>query len=84
MALSSKVKQKYTDRTIAIIKRHGRIVLKDANGWYLHCWTNIAAGPDCVQWGKRKAALEIFNLEWAFAIAPLYNAKAFSVFPKGR
>ena len=60
-------------RTVEIIRRGGRILLKNNHNWYLGCWTNIASGPDAVSWSLAKSALEMFNLEWAFAIAPLYN-----------
>lgn len=70
-------------RTIDIIKKGGRIVLKRANGCYLGQWTNIAAGWDKADWTyQSKTALEIFNLLWAFTIAPLYNCKVFVIYPK--
>lgn len=77
--------EKLTQRTIKIIERGGRILLKrKKDGYYLHCWVNIAAGPDHATFGLRNQALEMFNLKWAFAIAPLYNAKVVSVCPKKR
>lgn len=75
---------KLTQRTIAIIKKGGRIVLKRADGCYLGQWTNIAAGPDKADWSSNnKIALEIFNLLWAFTIAPLYKCKVYVIYPKG-
>jgi hypothetical protein len=71
-----------TQRTIDIINKGGRILLKRDGGWYLGGWTNIAAGPDLADWSHRAGALEIFNLKWAFAIAPLYGCKVVVVFPK--
>lgn|SRR5574337_411221 len=79
-----------TNRTIEIIKKGGRILLrKKSHGaewipkhWYLHNWTSIAAGPDHAVWGQKKSALEFFNLRWAKAIAPLYNCKVVVVYPK--
>ena len=68
-------------RTCKLIEEGKQIILKSGDGWYLHCWTNIAAGPDQVQWGKRPAAMEIFNLKWAFAIAPLYKCEVYSYHP---
>ena len=72
-----------TKRTIDIINKHGRIVLKEKHSdWYLSSWTNIAAGPDKASWSRRHSALEFFNLQWAFAIAPLYDCKVVVVYPK--
>lgn len=73
---------KLTERTIAIIKKHGRIVLKRKDNWYLSCWTNIAAGPDKADWSGKQSAMEVFSLEWAFAIAPLYKCKVIVIYPK--
>ena len=71
-----------TSRTITIINRGGRIILKrkeensNYKPTYLGAWSNIAAGPDSADWTyQKKSALEFFNLEWAYAIAPLYNCK---------
>jgi len=70
-----------SDRTIEIINRGGRIVLRKPkdNGtsghWYLHAWTNLAAGWDKAVWGRQNAALEFMDLALAFAIAPLFKAK---------
>ena len=50
--------------------------------WYLHQWTNISAGTDSAHWGKRNTAMEMFDLKWAFAIAPLYKCKVVVVRPK--
>ena len=75
-----------TKRTIDIINKGGRIILKEKGDgfskWYLSAWTNIAAGPDKASWSKRGSALEFFNLQWAFAIAPLYDCKVVVVYPK--
>jgi len=77
--------EKLTARTIKLIERGRHIVLKRGDGWYLQCWTNIASGPDNAIWTyHRSLALEMFNLKWAFAIAPLYDCKVFSVSHKGR
>ncbi len=69
-------------RTIAIIKKNGKIVLKRDDGWYLSSWTNIAAGPDKADWSTKRNALEIFSLRWAFTIAPLYKCKVYVLYPK--
>jgi len=82
--------EELTKRTIKIIERGGRIILrKKSHGaewippyWYLHNWTSIAAGPDRAVWGQRQNALEFFNLKWARRIAPLYNCKVVVVYPK--
>lgn len=70
-----------TQRTCAIIESGGRILLRRGD-WYLHQWTNIAAGTDSAHWGKRNTAMEMFDLKWAFAIAPLYKCKVVVVRPK--
>jgi hypothetical protein len=71
--------ERLTARTIKLIEQGCSIYLrKKGQDWYLHCWTNIAAGPDQAQWGKRGNALEMFNLKWAFAIAPLYGCTVVS------
>jgi hypothetical protein len=80
-------KDRLTDRTIKIIEKGGFILLKGAvdsegKSWYLNQWTNIAAGIDDARWGTRTTALEMFNLEWAFAIAPLYGCTVVSFYPK--
>lgn len=76
---------KLEQRTIDIIKKHGRIVLKRADGCYLGQWTNIAAGPDKADWSNHsRFALEIFSLLWAFTIAPLYKCKVFVLYKKGK
>lgn len=72
--------KRLTERTIKIIENKGRIVIKTKDGMYLHTWSNIAAGPDNAIWTyHRKLALEMFNLKWAFTIAPLYDCKVFSI-----
>lgn len=73
-----------TERTIKLIERDRKIVLKGnrfgVEGWYLGQWTNIAAGPDEAKWtNTSNSALEIFNLKWAFALAKLYQCKVYSV-----
>lgn len=76
--------------TIKIIERGGRILVRKGNGvpelgnsfWYMHSWTNIAAGPDNAVWGDRANAMEFFNLKWALTIAPLYGAKVIVSYPK--
>ena len=73
---------KLEKRTIDIIKKNGKIVLKK-DQWYLSCWCNIAAGPDKADWSGKKNAMEIFSLLWAFTIAPLYKAKVVVIYPKG-
>jgi hypothetical protein len=68
-----------TDRTVKLIEQSKKIVLKRKNSyWYLHQWTNIAAGPNHAHWGLRPVALEFHNLKWAFAIAKLYDCKVVS------
>ena len=79
---------KLTERTIAIIKRGGRILLRKKVGpsndpyWYIGALTNIAGGPDAVNWSHKHSALPFFNLKWAFTIAPLYNCNVVVVYPK--
>jgi hypothetical protein len=76
--------KRLTERTIKIIENKGRIVIKTKDEMYLHTWCNIAAGPDNAIWTyHRELALEMFNLKWAFTIAPLYNCKVFAVYQKG-
>ena len=89
--------ERLTERTIKIIRKGGRILLKPRNNfepdysdnlapantnWYIHQWTNIASGPDGVRHGKRNVALEIFDLKWAFALAALYDCRVIVVYPK--
>lgn len=75
--------EKLTERTCKLIREGKYLILKQRKGgWYLHQWTNIAAGWDKAEWGKRNVALEIFDLKWAFAIAPLYGCKVYSYDPK--
>lgn len=75
--------EKLTERTIKIIRKGGRILLKhEKDGWYLGVWTNIAAGPDKASWSRKRGALEMFNLKWAFTLAPLYGCKVVVVYPK--
>lgn len=71
-------------RTIKIIERDGRIVLKRSDGFYLSNWSNIAAGWDKASWSSKRNAMEIFNLEMAFALAPLFKCKVFVLYPKGK
>jgi len=75
----SKSDEKLTDRTCKLIKQGCSIYLREKRGkWYLHHWTNIAAGWDKAQWGRREHAMEIFDLKWAFALARLYRCKVVS------
>jgi ribosomal protein L27 len=68
-----------------IIPRGGRILIKQlSDKWFLHAWSNIAAGPDHAVWGRHENALEFFDLKWALTIAPLYKAKVLVVFPRQR
>ena len=69
------------DRSCKIIEKGGRILLKKGD-WYIGSWTNVVTGPDNVHWGGKRDALEIFNLQWAFAIAPLYGCKVVVSYPK--
>lgn len=72
--------ERLTERTCKLINA-GRIILlkRKKDGMYLHQWTPIQAGPDNAEWtGLTKLAMEMFNLEWAFAIAPLYKCKVVS------
>lgn len=69
-------------RTIQIIEKHGRILLKSKDGWYVSGVSNLAAGPDCIVWGKRPGALEMFNLKWAHMFAYLLGCKVVVVYPK--
>lgn len=69
-------KERLRDRTMGLIYEQKRILIKNKERGYLHCWTNVAAGPDQAQWTRNTStALEFFSLEWAFAIAPLYDCK---------
>lgn len=72
--------ERYTDRTCKLINAGRIIVLKrKSDGCYLHQWTLIQAGIDKAVWSKHhKLAMEMFSLEWAFAIAKLYKCKVFS------
>jgi hypothetical protein len=71
--------ERLTERTCKLIRQGKAIVLKRADGCYLHQWTLIQAGPDNANWSeKRELAMEVFSLEWAFAIAPLYKCKVYS------
>lgn len=79
---TSKTDERLTERTCKLIREGKYLILKTRGGSYLHCWTNIAAGPDYACWGKREFALEMFNLKWAFAIAPLYKCRVYSYDPK--
>ena len=76
-------KERLSDRSCKIINKGGEFYLKREDGRYLGSWTNIAAGPDEAHWSK-KDRLPFFNLEWAFAIAPLYKCKVVVVYPKKR
>lgn len=79
MKTKSKTDDRLTDRTCKLINQGCSIYLRKKNDeWYLHCWTNIAAGWDKAVWGKRGNALEIFDLKWAFALARLYGCKVVS------
>jgi hypothetical protein len=77
---TSKRDERLSERTCKLIKQGCSIYLrrKGQEDWYLHAWTNIAAGWDKACWGKREHALEIFNLKWAFALARLYGCKVVS------
>lgn len=75
----SKRDEQLTERTCKLIKQGFCIYLKKKKeDWYLHAWTNIAAGWDKAQWGRLNNALEIMDLKTAFAIAPLYGCKVVS------
>lgn len=75
-------RSQYTRDTIKIIEKHGNILLKRPDGWYLSSWTNIAAGPDNAVFGRRESALEMFSLQWAFAIATLYKCQVYAFYPE--
>lgn len=82
-------KERLEQRSLRILNKGGRIFIRrirsDGSKSYLHSWTNIAAGPDKAEWTtKQSLALEIFNLEWAFAMAPLYKAKVVVAYPQNR
>lgn len=74
-------KRKLTERTIKLIEQGYRIVLRsiDDPEYYLQCHTNIAGGPDKAYWSRIPSAMDIDNLEWAFALAPLYNCDVWAV-----
>jgi hypothetical protein len=85
---NTKRQEKLMDRTCKLINSGRYIVLKKVPGKdeaefspsYLHQWTMIQAGPDDAQWTDDVSlAMDIFSLEWAFAIAPLYGCKVYSV-----
>jgi hypothetical protein len=79
--------EKLTKRTIKIIERGGRILIKKkgiGSFCYLGQWTCIQAGIDSAHWVKRDFAMEIFNLKWAFGLAKLYNCKVVVFYPKGK
>jgi len=75
--------ERLSNRSCKLIREGKYLYLKDKKSkFYLHGWTNIAAGPDKVVWGQRCAAMEIFNLKWAFALAPLYKCVVVAYDPK--
>lgn len=78
------MKKDLTQRTVDIIVKGGRILLKRKDGWYLGQWTNIAAGPDEAHWARKRAAQEFHNLKWAFVIAPLYGCTVVVAYPKAK
>lgn len=73
--------ERLTQRTIKIVNKGGRIYLKRDDGYYLHHWTNIAAGPDKATWCHRHDAMEVFSLKWAFGIAALYDCRVVVFYP---
>lgn len=91
--------QHLTERTIKIIERNGRILLRKKRAVYedgtvhakydiyMHQHSDIAGGPDKASWCYRKSrntAKEFHNLKWAHTIAPLYNCVVVVVYPKGK
>ncbi len=70
------------DRTCKGIERGGYIILKRSDGWYLHQHTNIAASYDRAEWGLRESALHIDTLELAFLLAPYFECKVVTYYPK--
>lgn len=71
--------ERLTERTCELIRKGRSIVLKRKDGHYLGQHTCIQAGPDSVHWTAWPGlAMDMFNLKWAFAIAPLYGCKVFS------
>lgn len=76
-------RERLRDRTCAIIDRDGIILLK-RGPWYLGQWTNVAAGREGEDWGWRHGALGFSDLEIAFAVAPVYDAKVVVFYPRGK
>jgi hypothetical protein len=77
------MKPNTTDRTIRIIERGGRILVKANKGnWYLSAYSNIAAGPDHAVWSVKNEAMPFFNLHLAHTIAKFYDAKVVVSYPK--
>ncbi len=75
-------RNRFGDRTCEIIQKHGYILLKRADGWYLHQHTNLAAGFDSAVWGQRESALHFDSLEWAFIAADYLECKVVSFYPE--
>ena len=71
-------------RTCRLIERGGHILLKRADGYYLHQHTNIAAGTDSAVWGRRAVALEIDELGLAFLLAKYFECRVVTYYPKGK
>lgn len=77
--------ERYSDRTCAIIRKNGRILLRATDGWYLGQWSCVVGGEDSCRWANRKGAVEFGNLQVAFAIAKIFNrhkVKVVVVYPK--
>lgn len=75
--------ERLTDRTCKLIREHKIILLRRGDGAYLGQHTCVQAGPDMAHWTYwRACAMDVFNLEWAFAIAKLYGCKVYSFKPK--
>jgi hypothetical protein len=71
--------ERYTDRTCAIIKRGGRILIKAEDGWYVGGWSNIAGGEDYILWTSRPHAQEFGDLTVAFAVSKIFTRKKVKV-----
>ncbi len=71
------------DRTCCLIERGGYILLK-RDKWYLHQHTQIAADFNSAVWGTRDAAMHFDTLELAFLLAPYFECKVVTYYPRGK
>jgi hypothetical protein len=71
------------NRTCRIIEDDGYILLKRGE-WYLHQHSRIAADFDSAVWGCRAAAMHFDTLELALLLAPYFECKVVTYYPKGK